>query len=85
MSALASGNFAVSLLTHFPTQIGKPMYYMETALGQYARLSPLQVEKLLPVKQMLILLMKMTNMITINNMIVLLILANLGRCGVVPQ
>ena len=27
------------------TQIGKPMYYMETALGQYARLSPLQVMK----------------------------------------
>ena len=26
----------------FP-QVGKPMYYMETALGQYARLSPLQV------------------------------------------
>ena len=27
----------------FFAQIGKPMYYMETALGQYARLSPLQV------------------------------------------
>ena len=23
--------------------VGKPMYYMETALGQFARLSPLQV------------------------------------------
>jgi len=29
--------------------VGKPMYYMETALGQYARLSPLQVWRCSPI------------------------------------
>jgi len=29
--------------------VGKPMYYMETALGQYARLSPLQVWRCAPI------------------------------------
>ena len=29
--------------------VGKPMYYMETALGQFARLSPLQVWRCAPI------------------------------------
>ena len=38
------------------------MYYMETALGQYARLSPLQVKKLFTLKRMPMLLIKMLTM-----------------------
>ena len=29
--------------------VGKPMYYMETALGQFARLSPLQIWRCAPI------------------------------------